>query len=514
MVCSSRCQLGGVRVHCPEDNKIDLTTLQLPKTEFGGRAGSHIDMMYGDILINAGEVRQNYNILILEEKCFDTKKKIEQCTLDAFSQGLSDIDQKYLIKYYRDLYKGIGINLTTNRKHYRKIITKNGVVPYERYVLRPTTKDDLEILKKTENRTTVVPLDEWLKIADLPFKITPAAMLDIARCAITRLCYKEATLEIREKMKTEIAVETVHKVTDFIGSIVNDHEIKSAEKIYELFFNNKIIEKNNIIGDTLYIMIDGSLLRTREKDEKRLKWRENKLGAIISSRNMKQKRKDTDKLNFDINKIEYITYFGAVEIFKKLLLAAILRNGYGQHKETVLISDGATWIANLKDFIMPEATHILDFWHLVEHLYEFAKIYFRHGDKKYKLWVHNKKEQLLASEYLTVIEEIKKMEEKIQTNKYKGLNREEIQNVGKLSAYMATRTHNIDYKAYRERGLYMGSGIIESGNKIVAQERLKRPGMMWNINNAQHMLILRAKYKSMLWINDVENIVLNHFKLL
>jgi hypothetical protein len=47
--------------------------------------------------------------------------------------------------------------------------------------------------------------------------------------------------------------------------------------------------------------------------------------------------------------------------------------------------------------------------------------------------------------------------------------------------------------------LYIGSGHIESGNKSVFQERLKRYGMIWNKDIAQNLLTLRCKIKSNLW---------------
>lgn len=56
-----------------------------------------------------------------------------------------------------------------------------------------------------------------------------------------------------------------------------------------------------------------------------------------------------------IIKKKYISYIGAVEEFKKMFLALALRSDYGKYKNTVIISDGATWIRNMKEehFLMP-----------------------------------------------------------------------------------------------------------------------------------------------------------------
>ncbi|MDR1622158.1 MAG: ISKra4 family transposase, partial [Synergistaceae bacterium] len=62
---------------------------------------------------------------------------------------------------------------------------------------------------------------------------------------------------------------------------------------------------------------------------------------------------------------------------------------------------------------------------------------------------------------------------------------------------------NIDYPAYIAKGYFIGSGAIESGNKLVLQQRLKQPGMRWNVETAQSLLTLRAKAESDLWEKNV-----------
>ncbi len=60
-------------------------------------------------------------------------------------------------------------------------------------------------------------------------------------------------------------------------------------------------------------------------------------------------------------------------LFHKALKGCALRNGYGDYKETVIISDGAAWIANMAEEMFPDAQHILDLFHLKKNVYDFAK---------------------------------------------------------------------------------------------------------------------------------------------
>ena len=50
--------------------------------------------------------------------------------------------------------------------------------------------------------------------------------------------------------------------------------------------------------------------------------------------------------------------------------------------------------------------------------------------------------------------------------------------------------------------------MIESGNKLVIQKRMKLSGMRWSVDGGQYMAALRAKHQSDLWGN-VQDVILN-----
>jgi hypothetical protein len=57
----------------------------------------------------------------------------------------------------------------------------------------------------------------------------------------------------------------------------------------------------------------------------------------------------------------------------------------------------------------------------------------------------------------------------------------------------------MDYVAYRQAGYPIGSGTVESGCKVVVQERMKQAGMRWSRDGAQAMLALRSILLSEQW---------------
>jgi hypothetical protein len=47
------------------------------------------------------------------------------------------------------------------------------------------------------------------------------------------------------------------------------------------------------------------------------------------------------------------------------------------------------------------------------------------------------------------------------------------------------------YKWFRSRGLFLGSGVVESGCKAVIGQRLKLSGMRWTVAGADAITTLR-----------------------
>ena len=57
----------------------------------------------------------------------------------------------------------------------------------------------------------------------------------------------------------------------------------------------------------------------------------------------------------------------------------------------------------------------------------------------------------------------------------------------------------MEYKRFRERGLPIGSGVIEAACKSVVKCRFCRSGMRWTRSGGQTILTLRALLKSERW---------------
>ena len=140
------------------------------------------------------------------------------------------------------------------------------------------------------------------------------------------------------------------------------------------------------------------------------------------------------------------------------------------------------------DMIFPDAIQILDYYHLAENIHSFANVIYADDEEAAKRW---------ACELKALAYEGRKAELFERVRPYK--DRKVPAGTVKLWHYITANKDRIDYAKYRAAGYCIGSGSVESGNKMVVHKRLKQAGMRWSPRRAQHMLSLRAKDESGLW---------------
>src|ERR1700720_2379263 len=66
-------------------------------------------------------------------------------------------------------------------------------------------------------------------------------------------------------------------------------------------------------------------------------------------------------------------------------------------------------------------------------------------------------------------------------------------------AYLQKREAQMQYPSYQQAGWPIGSGNVESANKLVVEARLKGAGMRWERENVNPMLVLRNAVCNQRW---------------
>lgn len=234
-------------------------------------------------------------------------------------------------------------------------------------------------------------------------------------------------------------------------------------------------------NDTVYAMVDGSMLFTREDG-----WKEVKLGRIFKS---------SDCVHADgkqgwIKRSQYLAY---LDTHKKFTAEAekILDDYREQKQPLVFISDGAVWIKNWIDDAYPEAISVLDFYHASEYLHEFARTEFDNEVQR-KQWTEEKLKLLSEGKVQQIIAELKEPPKLSKAAE-------------KLIDYYESNKMRMNYPLYKTIGAgIIGSGAIESAHRTVIQKRMKQSGQRWSRRGAQNMLHLRVTKKNGQWSKIIE----------
>ena len=384
------------------------------------------------------------------------------------------------------------------------MLTTEGYISYLRCVYRPVDSKTMSILESTYGSKCWIPLDIYLGVNNLPFKVTPDMALRIAMAGSMSSSYIAAQNFFLNAYNLKIGDDLIRKITDYIGKMVFDEDTRLMELAVNEYDKTKVrADKSNCIAPdpdiekrfVLYLLMDGGTYNSREKkDEDGSTYREHKLGMAFKSTDLtiKQVITNTGKKETIMKlgeKREYICFVGDAETFRKYLLALAIRNGLYDAEEVVILGDGADWIKGTKTKYFPYATQILDLYHLVENVGEFAK--FEIKDQSYRSdWITDTCAILESGGWQTVLA-------LPEVAKYKCA--ETPRGIPNLYTYIENHKYMLDYPEYKRLGYFVGSGAIEGGIKNVGHKRIKLGGMRWYKEKVQSILSLRAKIKSSLW---------------
>ena len=160
--------------------------------------------------------------------------------------------------------------------------------------------------------------------------------------------------------------------------------------------------------------------------------------------------------------------------------------------ERVAVADGAEWIdTQLRTRLPMVETRILDYYHLMEQVGVAAKVCFGEGTAPGAAW----RERLAAA----VCEEGgPTLLAAVEATRQATRSRTKREALRRLSQYVAKRVTQLDYPAFRARGLDLGSGPTESYCKVLTA-RLKGRGRRWDRPNADALMALAAIEHSRLW---------------
>ncbi len=163
--------------------------------------------------------------------------------------------------------------------------------------------------------------------------------------------------------------------------------------------------------------------------------------------------------------------------FGQRVWRAAKRFGFAKAERRVAVGDGAKWIWNTVAEMLPECVGIVDLWHAKEHLWDVGKAVHGVGAQACAAWSRRVCQALEEGRVDDVLE---------------ALRAEDCEEAAKCVAYVDGNRRRMRYPKFREMGLCVGSGTVESMCKGLVGERFKRRGMRWSVAGANAVLALRA----------------------
>jgi hypothetical protein len=244
-------------------------------------------------------------------------------------------------------------------------------------------------------------------------------------------------------------------------------------------------------ADMLYGAIDGTGItmtaketagRAGKGEDGRARTREVKLGVFFT-----QNQVDDDGYPVrDPGSASYIATFEPAAAFGDMIKAEGIRRGADHVRQLTILGDGAPWIWGIATAKFPEATQVVDLFHAREHLHDLARqLEFMLGDRKDE-WLAARLEDLDYGD----IDAICAAARVFPLN---GVKKDERDTA---LGYFENNAPRMRYKWFRSRGLFVGSGLVESGCKAVIGQRLKLSGMRWTIPGAEAITTLRCQQAS------------------
>ena len=235
-------------------------------------------------------------------------------------------------------------------------------------------------------------------------------------------------------------------------------------------------------AEVLVVEVDGSMLPIRGDEP----WKEAKVGVTY--------RHDQAANEPIAGTSRYVAVVNGMGEFAPVLEEALEVENIDDVGTVAWIGDGAVCNWNLADQLCPDAVQILDWHHAVEHAMTCGRVLLGEDSPWLPLWQRRAEELLAAGDPDALISEVMDCVPEIERRRRD--QREVLEAIDDLVRYYRTNANRMKYRLYREAGLPIGSGAVESAHRHVLQTRMKRAGQRWAMRNARRMARLRAAYRT------------------
>ena len=319
----------------------------------------------------------------------------------------------------------------------------------------------------------IFPLDRELGLSGSAF--SPYVVEAMARLG-TEMPFERVPEILSFFTQVGIGEETARAVTERAGAVLQ--EIEEAEVVE---FERG--QRPEVVGPAVQqVSADGAMVHLVGDG-----WVEVKTLAI---------GKVEHTLGGDVHarEVSYFSRLDTAEVFRRLAAGELCRRGTYSAQTVCAVVDGAEWLQKFVDWHVPQAVRILDFPHAAEHVTLVAQAIFGPGTVEASEWLGKWLHELRHGDPDQVLAALRALSPEGSTDPAAAAKTRD-----EVLTYLEKRRTQIAYAEFVAAGYPIGSGMVESANKLVVEARLKGSGMHWARANVNPMLALRTAACSGRW---------------
>ena len=190
--------------------------------------------------------------------------------------------------------------------------------------------------------------------------------------------------------------------------------------------------------------------------------------------------------------LSYFSRLADHETFGRLATVETHRRGTEKAGVVCGVVDGAEWEQKFLDLHRPDAVRILDWRHATEYLVKAGQAGLGSGTAAASEWLGVQLRELRHGDPEKVLERLRSLKEALaRAGPLELPPGEGLKVVAGSLEYLEKRKEQIRYAEFASQGYPIGSGAVESANKLVVEARLKGSGMHWAREHVDPMVALR-----------------------
>ena len=308
------------------------------------------------------------------------------------------------------------------------------------------------------------PLDEELGL--LPGRLTPLLQEHLAHLG-TWMPFAKAADLFERFTQVSVSESTAQRHTETIGMAYEAVQLAEVEQIEQEWPE---VEAGS---DKLLLSVDGAFVPLLHGE-----WAEVKT-LVLSE--VAEAQLVNGKTVVPTHSHSYFSRLAEAERFQRLTFGELYRRRVETAKQIASVNDGAEWIQGFIDYHAPGATRILDFPHAAARICQLGEAVLGAEHASLRAWQARQLHHLKHHGPSGVLEHLRSFAAAHLT----------VGVVAENLAYLQKREAQMQYPSFLSEGWPIGSGVVESGNKLVVEARLKGAGMHWSRLSVNPLLALR-----------------------